>query len=830
MDGLAADLRLAAWRLGATPLFTIFAVLSLAVGVGVTTAVYSVVASVFMKDFGFRDPEQIVFVVTPYEARMTHGTISVPDFHDLRASQTAFSSLSASSRIIAAVTSLTITELLSAEAVDGAYFQTFGVGAELGRVILPGDQRAAARVAMLSHRVWRGRFAADPAIVGQTVRIAGQPFEVVGVAPSSFDGAASGPLRFRTDLWIPLGTEPSIAAQSPTRVNGDERERRRLQVFGRLSPSATLEKASAELATIAAGLDRAYPGRIKGAPGRPTERPWKARTVAALAREDNFARRFGMTLIGLVALVLVVACTNLANLVLARGTNRHQELAVRCALGAPRWRLIREQCAESVFLAVGGAVAAALVFQALRVVMDVEYQLPLPMGGQVTLAIQPALDATVLAIAVVSLLLSLVVFGVEPALQLTRLRDLKDALAAGGHSVGNPRTRRQQTLLRWQVAVSAGFFVVATMFVKYSVAEARHDSGVDLAHLGVAVLNFQSQQWDEARVRRALERVQAEARVDPVVSAVSVSTGMPFGLRPLRFLLAIPGAPSVPAADVSVTGIAATPSIFTTLGVPMIRGRGFDERDHAGAAPVVVISEYTARKVFGTVDAVGRALVLQHVHSRVTATVVGVARDTDVGHVLAEPRAFLYLPLAQRYDPYLAVAVRSPGGAAVAARALRAALRRADPDMAVDMLGTGRSTMAGLLVLVRAIGGTTVALGVLTLLLAMAGLFGIQSHIVAHRTREIGVRMSLGASAGQIKRMVLVDGYRPVFEGLVLGLFGGFVGRTFVRSYLDIDVSIIDPWLLFVVPIPPIVAAFCACYLPARRAAGVDPNVALRHL
>jgi predicted permease len=826
MDGLGADFRLAARRLGATPLFTIFAVLSLAVGVGVTTAVYSVVASVFMKDFGFRDPEEIVFVVAPYEARMMQGSVSLPDFHDLRAAQTTFSGMSASSRINAAVTSSTITELLSVEAVDGAYFSTLGVGAALGRVVLPSDQATAARVVVLSHRVWRGRFAGDPRVVSQTVRIAGQRFEVVGVAPSSFDGIVSGP--FRTDVWIPLGTEPALVPPGPIRVGGDDRDRPRLLVFGRLAASMTPENASAEIAAIAAGLDRAYPR--KGPPGRATERPWKARTVAAIAKDDFFVRRFGFTLIALVALVLVVACTNLANLVLARGTNRHQEFAVRCALGAPRWRLVREQCAESVLLAIGGAVAACAVFQVLRVVMDVEYRLPLPMGGHVTLAIQPALDGTVLAIAAVSLLLSLVVFGIEPAFQLTRLRDLKEELAAGGNTVGNPKTRRQQMLLRWQVAISAGFFVVATMFVKYSVAEARHDPGVDLTHLGVAVLNFHSQQWDESRVRRALERVQAEARKDPVVSAVSVSTGMPFGLRPLRFLVSTADAPSVPAADVSATGIAGTPSIFTTLGVPILRGRGFDERDHAGAAPVIVISEHTARRFFGTVDAVGRTLVLQHVQSRVTATVVGVARDTDVGHVLSEPRAFLYLPLAQRYDPYLAVAVRSSAGAAVATRALRDALRRADPDMAVDMIGTGRSTMAGVFVLLRAIGGTAVALGALTLMLAMAGLFGIQSHIVAHRTREIGVRMSLGASAGQIQRMVLKDGYRPVFEGVVLGLFGGFVGRTIVRAYLEIDVSVIDPWLLFVVPIPPIVAAFCACYLPARRAAGVDPNVALRQL
>jgi len=223
-------------------------------------------------------------------------------------------------------------------------------------------------------------------------------------------------------------------------------------------------------------------------------------------------------------------------------------------------------------------------------------------------------------------------------------------------------------------------------------------------------------------------------------------------------------------------------------------------------------------------------LAVQAQSSRVIATVIGVARDTDVGRIFFEPRPFVYLPLTQRYDPLLTIAARSTGEAALAVRALREALHRADPDVAVDMSGTGRAVLAGPWVLLRAVGVAALALGALTLLLAMVGLFGIQSHIVARRTREIGVRMALGATGAQIQRMVLKDGYRPVLEGLAIGLFIGLAGRAIVRAYLDIDVSVVDLWMLAIVPIPLILAAFCACYLPAHRAAGVDPNVALRHL
>jgi putative ABC transport system permease protein len=328
-------------------------------------------------------------------------------------------------------------------------------------------------------------------------------------------------------------------------------------------------------------------------------------------------------------------------------------------------------------------------------------------------------------------------------------------------------------------------------------------------------------------VRRTLDRVIEEGRNDPSVESISVSTGMPFGLRTvMRFARS---APEQGDDRYTATGIAATPSIFRTLGVPIVRGRGFDDRDHAAAAPVVVISAFTARRIFGTIDVVGRPLVLRGRPGAPIATVIGVARDTDVGRVLFEPRAFVYLPLAQHYDPSLAVAARSTGDAARAVRALREALRRADPDLAVEVADTGRAVLTGPYVFVRFAGMAAIALGALTLLLAMVGLYGIQSHLVAHRTREIGVRMSFGASAAQIERMVLRDGYRPVLDGLALGLCIGVAGRAIVRAYLELDVSIVDPWMLLVAPIPLILAAFFACYLPARRAAGVDPSVALRY-
>jgi putative ABC transport system permease protein len=443
-------------------------------------------------------------------------------------------------------------------------------------------------------------------------------------------------------------------------------------------------------------------------------------------------------------------------------------------------------------------------------------------------AIDPSLDTAALGVAAGSLVLSLAVFGLEPALQLTRSLDLRGSLAEGG--TGPRRTTRQRRLLRWQVAISTGFFVVATMFVKYTIAEARHDSGVEIDRLGVAVLSDPPSTWNEARVRQMLDRVVAALQADPAVETTSVSTGMPFGLRTLRIDLTLPG--SQTRGDVHETAaIAATPSLFKTIGVPILRGRGFDDRDGSGAPPVVVVSEHTARLIFGSADAVGRLVVLGEPPRRQsTATVIGIARDTDVRSMFRDPAPLVYLPLAQRFDPSLTIAVRSTGDVTRAVGALQESIRRIDPDLALDGIGTGRTILAGPSVLLRALGLSALALGGLTLLLAMAGLFGIQSHAVASRTREIGVRMSFGASPAEIHWMVLKDGTLPVLDGLALGVCAGLAGRAIARAYLDLDISILDPWILVVVPIPVVLAGFCACYLPAARAARVDPNVALRHL
>lgn len=814
------NLRLALRRLVATPLFTLFSVLSLAIGVAVTTAVYSVVDTLILTDLGITDPDTAALIATSSGGRPQWGSVSPADFEDLRRIQTSFSGLAAAAVITPSVAATGNAEVMPAEAVDGTYFTTLGIGIALGRMIQPGDDHDAAQVAVVSDDYWRRSLAADPAAVGRTIRINGRPFEVVGVTTPRYKGVGSA-LR-STRLWIPLQTEAQIATARTTAIS--PRDRRRLVAIGRLAPGRSVAEASAELAGIAARLDRDAPSPVKGVPAR----NWSATAMADIDDASDNMRRFGMTIVGLVALVLVVACTNLANLVLARGTARQGELAVRMAMGASRGRLIWEQCFESLILAALGTIASYLVFQAIAAFMTTDFVLGLPFGGSVTFSVRPAMNAQAVTVALGCLVLSLGVFGLEPAVHLARSLDIRSALAAGASGI-RPRVGRQRMVIRWQVAIAAGFFIVATMFIRSTIRQSQHEPGVDIDRVTLAVLNFDNGGWDEARIRRTVERVLSEARASQDITAVAASTGLPFGVPALQVNVAAPEDPAALERP-TITGVAATPSLFATLGVAIVRGRAFNDSDGAGAVPTIILSELTARQLFGTVDVVGRSLLVRSPSTRQSlATVVGVARDTDVRSIYSDRRALVYLPFSQHFSNDVTITVTAVGGQARAIPLLREALRKADPDLAVTAIGPGSSILAGPFVLVRSLGMGALYLGGLTLALAMVGLFGVQSHVVAHRTREIGVRMSVGATATQIKLMVLRDGYRPVLEGLALGLWGGLAGRVILRAYMELDdVAIVDPLMLVLTPIPLIVAACFACYLPAARAASVDPTVALR--
>jgi predicted permease len=833
LHGFGTDLRLATRRLLATPMFTIFAVLSLAVGVSVTTAAYAVVDAIFWRESGIPNPVNAVVLSSRTLARADpRWTMSKPDYEDLVAAQQSFAAVTSSFVITPAIESPALTEIRPAEGVDARYFEVFGVSPTIGRFLNAGDVKPGAPpVVVIGHGLWRSRFAADPQILQRTVRLDGHPFQVIGVAPEGFQGPLPDPGG--SALWVSLPEAERLRfGGRPSTL--DPRDRRQLTVFARLRPGVTAEAANAEVNAIGSTLDERQPLKIGIGSAKPARR-WTAVSVRELDAMGPAGRRFGGLALGLVALVLVVACTNLANLVLARGTTRSQEIAVRRALGASRWRLVREQLAESTLLGSLGGAAAWLLLLALRPLLDVE----IPVSRYWFVSIQPEVSVESVVVTAGALLLAVIVFGLEPALALTRTSDVRQELATTAGSVGVPKVKRQRTLLRWQVAVSSGFFIIAALTVRYLVTEARHDSGMDLDRIAVAEASFRPQQWDEPRARLAIDRILEAAARQPGVEGVAVASGLPFGtvITPST-RLSHPSEPDATRKADSGTAISVSPDFFRATGVAITRGRSFDQRDQRGAPRVIVVSESTARQLFGTSDVVGRHLTVQmDPEARgfgknpppAVVTIAGVAQDTDTTHFMLRRGSTVYLPLAQEYAWMLSFVVRAERSS-VALGALQTAARQAAPEVGFERSGAGYTLLAGPHVFLRTLGLVAVSLGIVTLLLAMVGLFGVQSHVVAHRTREIGVRMSFGATAVQIRRMVLKDGYRPVLQGLAIGLFIGIAGRAVIQSQTPIPIGVIDRWMLLVVPVPLLLAAFCACYLPARRASRVDPNVALRHL
>jgi predicted permease len=828
--GIGSDLKLAARRLAATPLFLAFAVLSLSIGVAVPTTVYSTLYELMWRPVGVERPGDVVLVSSGASSSRWRVLASVPDFEDLQRTQQSFAAIAAFTSFGQPLTAASVSEVVDIEAVSGRFFDVVGVPPLVGRLLQPADQDRSAAVVVLGEQFWRRRLDADPGIVGRAVRIGSQPFEVVGVVPESFLGLTSGGPR-RADAWMPLA---SVAQTGIKTLALDDRDRRALSIAGRLAPGRTIETSTAEMHAFGAALDNAYPITVPGPPDRPrlpTKRLWS--TIAVGDRNPLPGLRIDLLMLGLVFLVLVVACTNLGNLLLSRGAERAHEFSVRRALGASRWRLVRELLAESLLIVI---VAAAVTYPAIGALMWlITMEIPV---GHGSLLIEPVLRVPAVLVAAGALLASMLVFGLEPALALTR-DTMSLQLSSEAGAAPPTRRRRQRAFIRWQVATSVCFFLIAAVLARLLVKEARHDSGVAIDELAIATVHFSLQGWDETRARRAMARAQELGAEYGQLRSVAISTGLPYGLQMTPTTeITTPDRPFVKGIRAETAGVlVASPNIFATLGVPIVDGRGFDDRDGPAAAKVAVLSELTARKLFGTREAVGRQLTYKPPYgpdrnTPRTVTVVGISKDTDVDRLMSRDDLLLYLPFSQVYLPNLVLVARTSRGTTAfgAVRVLQTILRRADFDLSTGTSGPAAWLAAGPWVAARAAGAVATGLGLLTLILSMVGLYGVQSQIVAHRTREVGIRMALGALTAQIQRMVMREGFRPVAEGFVLGLFFGTVARAGIRAMFVGAVDLVDPFAIAVVPIPLAIAAFLACYVPAMRAARVDPNVALRHL
>ena len=830
MSHSMSDARYALRRLRKSPMFTIFCVLTLALGIGATTAIYSVVHAVLSPPPGVANIARIVNIY-PNPRNLSASGWMVPwgDFLDYRAQQHTAEKVTAWRFLRLSYAAAGQSGTSFGETVDGEYFDVLGVRPALGRVLQPADDSpAAAPVAVISHGTWQRLFAGASDVLGRTIKVNGAAFEIVGVTPPAFRGLFNGGL-VPSALWLPMQMSPRLAGPgAQIALSPNDRSGGRVYVKTLVKPGVTLDTVNAEAAAISSRLDAIYPlpsterGRLDAGRG------WSARAAADIAVNESSERvvrpMAAVVLLG-VGLVFLVACTNIANLMIARTTLRRAETAVRLALGASRWRVVREEMMESAILAIAGGVVGFLLARVLLVMFSSELQV----GGGNSVQLTPVLDGAVAGGTLVAILLAVLVSGLPPALQSTRA-DVRTAIAQQS-SASSPRWRGRRYLITMQVAVSLVLVALAGLCVAQVRDRTATDVGFDLGSIAFLTADFESQQYGPSRVEQLTTALLAQARQLPNVLSAAWLSSLPVGESASASLRAVDG-------DRSTWGrfMAVTPEALETLQLPLRRGRAISARDTAAAQPVVVIDEAAARTLFNSIDVVGRAVTMQRqgISGRdpfpvVTATVVGVSAPVNGAAFNVARPSLAFVPLAQQSTGQLMLAVRTSGEPALAAAMLRRLVGAADADLAVREVSDGRAMLQQQTLFFRIVGSLATSLGGLALILALAGLFGVLGHIVAARRREIGVRLALGADTTRILKMVLRQGLSPVVLGLTIGAGLLFLARValgpaFTRLMPDQDLGVV-----IAIPLLFLLAGAAACYPAARRAARIDPTVALRN-
>lgn len=837
MADLILDLRYAWRRLAAAPSFSIIAISTIAVGIGVTTAVYSLVYAMMFRPMNIADIDRVVNI---YQSRVTSGpgsSLSWRDYEDLKAAQTVFDQTAAWARIRVPVSGAGPAELIFGEAVEGTYFGMLGVPAAAGRVITEREDTAAVSpVAVISDIFWRSRFGADPSVAGRVIKLGGHQVEIIGVAPPWFRGVDM-PNVSPASVWVPLAHSALFIDRTDVASRAD-RGHRWLNIKARLSEGRALEDARAEVTRIGQQLDLAYPGDSTSRRGREREQ-WRVAPASSVHMHESIDRigvPISYGVMAALALVLLIACVNIANLLLARAAGRRVEMATRIAIGASRARLLRQLLTENALLcAIGGSLGLVIAFVLTRF-MTMEFNI----GRGLAFAFEPRIEWPVLLVALGATAFAGLAFGLAPALQGART-DVRAAMAGAITS----RTRRlsaRRVLVILQLGLSVAFLAVGSVFVKGFAEYAAHDPGFDLSHTatGGFELDFR---WkgDHDAARRFLGRLRDRAREQQGTTAAAIVSALPIG-NPGPTYAAIGQESDVIRGEgvrpASARLLLADPEGLDVLGIPLLRGRFFDDRDQAGAPLVTVLSETTARRIFGHDDPMGRRMrfltqrrVGEPPPEEMVATVVGLTADTDVGGVGRRETGLFFLPFEQfrQHDGRaVLVAVRTTGDPQTAASALSVLARQLDDEVVV-YVDTGPNVLATEVVPTRIGAAVTGGLGALAFLLAIVGLYGVMSHLVAMRTREIGIRMALGAEARRVVRLILKEGAGVVIAGACLGVLLAYWIVMFLRRLIfGLDGQ--EPIVLLAVTLILALVALVACWIPARRAARVDPNVALRHL
>ncbi|HWN40763.1 MAG TPA: ABC transporter permease [Thermoanaerobaculia bacterium] len=817
METIWQDLQYGLRRLAAAPWFTATAVLSLALGIGANTTIFTLVDAVLVRTVPVSEPERLVRILSTDEVATaatgrTYFPVAHPNFEDLREQAEVFSSAA-----LYVWMPFNLgggegpAERVFGQMVGGSYFEVLGVEPALGRLLRPeeDDKPGAPPVIVLSHGLWQNRFGGDPGLVGRTIPINGLPFTVVGVAPRGFRGVET---IGNCELWVPMSVRGQVFAFNQF---VDQRRWRLFEAVARLAPAVSLEKARTAVTTINARLESAYPADNQ-------KRGFVILPLTAAAVDPNQRQMFaraGILLLGVAGLVLLLACSNVANLLLARAASRRKEIAVRLSLGATRDRLVRQLLTESLLLALLAGGLGLLVAVWLRHLLW-SLRPPFLVENAIDLGLNPRVLLVTLAIS----LLCGVLFGLVPALRASRpevVQDLKDQVGLSG---GGRRFRLLHALVVLQVALSLVALIGAGLFVRSLRNTQAIELGFDARNLLAFGFDLAAQRYEEARGRTFQRLVIERVKTLPEVESVALAQARPMVPGMTRALLA--EGVDLPESGMMVAVNSVGPGYFETLRIPLLSGRAFDERDRPDGLPVAIVNETLASRLWPGGTAIGRRVSFQG--EGLPIEVVGVVRDSKYRSPTEEQQPFLYLALDQRYSPLIDLLVRTRAASPATFGTVRRIVGELDPNLPPIFVQPVEETIAAGQWGRRMITALLAGFGVLALVLATMGLYATLAYSVRQRSREIAIRSALGAQRPQLLRMVVMQALLFVGIGLALGLAAAWAGSR-VATTLLFGISATDPGTFASVSLLLGLVALLASLLPARRAAQIEPLRAMRY-
>jgi predicted permease len=802
MNTLYQDLRYSLRNLAKNPSFTLIALLTLALGIGANTAIFSVVNAVLLRPLPYANPDRLVVILHDGRNPASHG-----NFFDWKRDNHVFENMGAAEAWSPNLTGVDKPEELSGLHISSDILPTLGVQPLLGRTFVDEeDQTGKDHEVILSYQLWQQRFGADHGVLGQTMQLNGEPYTIVGVMPRGFRFAPFWATK--AELWSPLQLDPA------------QRDGYSLRIFARLKTGVTLEQARAEMATISARLEAQFPGSNKNV----VVTPLKEKVVGDI-------RPALLVLLGAVGFVLLIACANVAHMLLARASTRQREIAVRTALGASRARLLRQFLAESALLALaGGCLGLLAATWAMHVVLASAPAEITKFG-----VIRP--DGNVLLFALAVSLITGLAFGLAPALQSSAL-NLVESLKEGGRGAGDSRRsgRMRNLLVASEFALALVLLTGAGLMIRTFAALQAIDPGFNPHHLLTMVVSTAGAK--EAGGTRAdfFQRALSQVRSLPGVVSAGAINHLPLGGDTWGFNFWIEGRP-IPKKGEEANAVyrVALPGYFRTMNIPMLRGRDFNEHDNQSAPGAVIVNEFLAKRYWAGEDPVGKRLSTDGGKSWLTVT--GVIPNVVRSEWTAAPEEEMYIPYLQEttylsnsspHFAYMTFVVRASGNAAAQTAAIQSTIHSLDRNVTVSEIETMEEVVADANAQPRFYLYLLAAFAGVALILAAVGIYGVMSHSVSRRTHEMAVRMALGAQQGEVMRLVVGESMLLAVVGGMVGLVGALALTPMMKTLLY-GVRASDPITFFSVAFLLAAVALLASYIPARRATKVDPIVALRY-